>query len=562
MGGGRQRRARWLLLIFGVVFVALSGIVVAPALSGESQQPQPVEAEITGPAAGPQTSAQQPFTSPQITTPQHFNVAGLRLSTPEASGIQLRVHEAGGNWSGWQAVSSQSQSPDSQTGETQPATVSDPVWAQEGDAIQYRLSGPASQVRIHLVNTTGTATSGDRLKTAVAGTVHAAVTTVTGLFTGPGASAATGAPAMVGRATWDAHNACLPRKSPQYGSTQLAIVHNTPLGSYTRSQAQRAVLGICLYDRNSNGWNDIGFNFLVDQYGTVYEGRAGGIDRSVVGAHTQGFNSVSTGISNLSASQSKPVSQAAMNSMASLIRWKFGVDGVPTSGPVTVVSKGGPVAPTRYAKPGAAASLQRVTAYCEITSGCPSGYDVSAQVAQLRSLLAANSSTVALRPTTVKPPPPATQPPKPTTTHTTSTPTTTTKKTTTTTTTTRTTPKPPPPPPPPPKPVVKKTVKPPPPPPPPKKVSPASAMRTLTSMTPAPSAILGAIRQCESSNNYRAVNPMSGAGGAYQILPSTWRQFGGTGLPQNASPAQQDLIAERIFRAQGTRPWVCGSRIG
>lgn len=66
------------------------------------------------------------------------------------------------------------------------------------------------------------------------------------------------------------------------------------------------------------------------------------------------------------------------------------------------------------------------------------------------------------------------------------------------------------------------------------------------------------IVMCESGGNYRALNP-SGAGGAYQIMPGTWRAFGGSNVaPQNASPAEQDQIAGRIYRAQGAAPWVCG----
>ena len=69
--------------------------------------------------------------------------------------------------------------------------------------------------------------------------------------------------------------------------------------------------------------------------------------------------------------------------------------------------------------------------------------------------------------------------------------------------------------------------------------------------------IPASIVMCESGGNYRAVNPSSGAGGAYQILPSTWAAYGGTGLPQDASPAEQDAIAAKIYAAGGPSQWSC-----
>jgi hypothetical protein len=66
------------------------------------------------------------------------------------------------------------------------------------------------------------------------------------------------------------------------------------------------------------------------------------------------------------------------------------------------------------------------------------------------------------------------------------------------------------------------------------------------------------IVMCESHGNYRAVNPSTGAGGAYQIEPRTWRRFGGTGSPQYASKQMQDAVAKRIYQAQGSSPWECG----
>jgi peptidoglycan hydrolase-like protein with peptidoglycan-binding domain len=65
------------------------------------------------------------------------------------------------------------------------------------------------------------------------------------------------------------------------------------------------------------------------------------------------------------------------------------------------------------------------------------------------------------------------------------------------------------------------------------------------------------IVQCESGGDYSAVNPSSGAGGAYQILPSTWQAYGGQGLPQDAPKAEQDRIAGEIYAHQGASAWSC-----
>jgi septal ring factor EnvC (AmiA/AmiB activator) len=67
------------------------------------------------------------------------------------------------------------------------------------------------------------------------------------------------------------------------------------------------------------------------------------------------------------------------------------------------------------------------------------------------------------------------------------------------------------------------------------------------------------IVMCESGGNYSAVNPSSGAGGAYQVLPSTWELYGGKGEPQNAPKAEQDRIAAEIWADSGSGAWVCGS---
>jgi peptidoglycan hydrolase-like protein with peptidoglycan-binding domain len=93
--------------------------------------------------------------------------------------------------------------------------------------------------------------------------------------------------------------------------------------------------------------------------------------------------------------------------------------------------------------------------------------------------------------------------------------------------------------------------------------APAPTTTTTTSTATTSSSYSGgysvpsSIVACESGGNYSAVNPSSGAGGAYQILPSTWRAYGGEGLPQNASPAEQNAIAAQIYATQGASAWSC-----
>ena len=120
-------------------------------------------------------------------------------------------------------------------------------------------------------------------------------------------------PAIVSRAAWGA-NESIRRAPPSYApSVRFAIVHHTAgTNTYSRDEAAAIVRGIQLYHVRGNGWNDIGYNFLVDRFGTIYEGRYGGVDRNVVGAHALGFNTGSTGIALLGTyGDAKPISCCA-----------------------------------------------------------------------------------------------------------------------------------------------------------------------------------------------------------------------------------------------------------
>ena len=91
-----------------------------------------------------------------------------------------------------------------------------------------------------------------------------------------------------------------PAPRTSYGTVSAIHVHHTvSLNDYAPEEGPAIVLAICRFHRNSNGWADIGYNMLVDKYGTLYEGRAGGLDQAVVGAQAQGFNSQTAVIANI-----------------------------------------------------------------------------------------------------------------------------------------------------------------------------------------------------------------------------------------------------------------------
>jgi hypothetical protein len=328
------------LLIFGALLGALT-IFVGPALSSERWRPDPVDFELAPPAAAVSAAANGHVTSRPLRAPKRFNLVGMRWRGAAEPALRVRVRERGERWSHWQALDAHADhNPDPRTGE-HAVTASDPLWVGEADDVQYRMDRHVSGVRLHFVNVEGTATRGDRLRTALRGVASSAVASVAGLFHGGDASAQDPKPAMVTRAQWGA-SACPPRSGAEYGSVQAAYVHHTvSLNDYTPDEAPGIVLAICRYHRNSNGWNDIGYNALVDKYGVLYEGRAGGIDKAVIGAQAEGYNAQTTGIASIGNNSEEAASPEEITSLARWIRWKLGVHGVPLSGTTTLVSTGG-----------------------------------------------------------------------------------------------------------------------------------------------------------------------------------------------------------------------------
>ena len=285
--------------------------------------------------------------SATIVTSRAFNLVGLRWKGRATPDAEIRVRR-GSRWSRWQHLG------------VHGAGGSDPVWVGRARTVQYKLSRRVPGLRLHFVSV------GERRTAA-----RASQTTETPF-------------PYVPREDWGASQ-CPPRAAPDYAEVKAVQVHHTvSLNDYSPAEAPQVVLAICRYHRNSNGWNDIGYNALVDKYGTIYEGRAGGLDQAVIGAHAQGFNAQTAGISNIGDYSSVAASDAALAATANYIRWKLGIHAQPLSGGVTLRSAGGSA--SRYPA-GAQVALERVSGHRDTgKTACP-GDTLYAQLDDIRALV-------------------------------------------------------------------------------------------------------------------------------------------------------------------------------
>jgi len=178
--------------------------------------------------------------------------------------------------------------------------------------------------------------------------------------TEPGATAPT-APAVVSRAGWGADESLVEDPPSYLNKVDAVFVHHTAgTNNYTCADSPAIIRAILTFHVRTNGWNDIGYNFFVDKCGTVFEGRAGGVDRPVLGAHTYGFNSYSSGISLLGDYENGGTpTAAAKQAIADLAAWKLGLHGVAPEAKVTLTA----AADTGVWTKGQAASLNTISGH-------------------------------------------------------------------------------------------------------------------------------------------------------------------------------------------------------
>ncbi|OCC09958.1 peptidoglycan recognition protein [Streptomyces sp. PTY087I2] len=148
-------------------------------------------------------------------------------------------------------------------------------------------------------------------------------------------------PKIITRKGWGADESLRERNFAYTKTVKAAFVHHSATGNnYTCSQAPSVLRSIYRYHVKSSGWRDFGYNFAVDKCGNIYEGRAGGVAKAVLGAHTLGFNTNTMGVAVLGTYSSTNPPAAAVTAVSKLTAWKLGLFGANPKGKVTLVSGG------------------------------------------------------------------------------------------------------------------------------------------------------------------------------------------------------------------------------
>ncbi|HQH22521.1 MAG TPA: peptidoglycan recognition protein, partial [Thermoleophilia bacterium] len=259
-----------------------------------------------------------------------FTMLGLVCDPPSDDAeveVRLRTSIDGRVWSRWYAAPLEVAAEDGQA----PQAYVDALWTGEGRFVQVCAVAVGDHAPRVLtgVELAALDTEGRSGVVAQAGNVlRRVVATVSAAGLAAPAEAATEAPTWVTRAGWGADES-LRKGSPVTAPVKMAFVHHTAgSNEYTRQQAAALVRGIYVYHTTGLGWSDIGYNFLIDRFGTIYVGRAGGPRQGVVGAHVYGFNTGSTGVSVMGTHTSQAPSPAVTDALIRLLAWKLELHGV------------------------------------------------------------------------------------------------------------------------------------------------------------------------------------------------------------------------------------------
>jgi len=330
------------LLLAGALAVPAPA-AAAPVAPAGAPEPEPVAAEITtlslddaaAPAArsstttadgAPATLATGVLEVPEfdlvaVTWPADSPVPAADLT------VEVRVREQGA-WTGWTRLGVPDLVPDDEVVARHDVREgTDPLFTEDADAVQVRVTSASGELPDDLQ--VATIDPGESPADAhLQGVVPSYGTTDLGPDAAP--------PAIITRAQWGADESKRTNLLGRINTVKSMVIHHTAgSNDYTAAQAAAQVRGIYAYHGQTLGWGDIGYHFLVDKFGRVYEGRYGSINDTPKGAHAAGNNTDTMGISAMGNYDVVAPPQVMVDAMAKVTGWKLAQFGVDPAGTVT-----------------------------------------------------------------------------------------------------------------------------------------------------------------------------------------------------------------------------------
>lgn len=332
-----------LVAVTAISSVMFAGLVAAPEASPK------VDSVSIDLARG---AVRGPGWSETIDQNEPFQLAGFRWRGRNEGAVEIRVRDGDG-WGEWGEVhGNPDEAPDPGSAESTSFTSAGPVWVgRDVNNIQVRV-----------------------IEGKLSGLEMVAVRSEVSFDRRPSASAMPAQPPIISRSQWGADEGWRSYASgcdgnPEYASSlRNSFVHHTVnTNTYSMEEAAAIVRGIYHFHTHSNGWCDIGYNFLIDRFGRIYEGRYGGITKAVIGAHAGGFNTGSTGVSLIGDHRTVSVPAASLNSLRTLLAWKLTYHGVDARAWLAVTSGGS----TKFSA-GTVVPLPTIAAHRNVSStACP-----------------------------------------------------------------------------------------------------------------------------------------------------------------------------------------------
>ncbi|MGP2436069.1 N-acetylmuramoyl-L-alanine amidase [Streptomyces sp. JW3] len=436
-----MKRRAWLTL--GAVVLGGGGVVTYAAASPsaddgpQARSKRPVKVyDLALKSAGSDRRS-----LPRTETKQ-FSLLGVSWTDADRElngSIQVRTRDAdSGTWTGWRTLETGVDPLEAPEADSEERGATEPLWTGPSDGVEVQVvhedgstdAGLPKGVQVNLVDpgvvtaaetkaepaafaadvsadpTTAaeptdsatpadSATATDAVTPTDAATPTDAVTptdsaTPTDPVTPAPPASSVPQPPVVSRAGWGADESMSP-EAPEYNADVKSVfVHHTAgTNNYSCADSAALVRGIYAYHVQTNGWKDLGYNFLVDKCGTVFEGRKGGIDQPVLGAHTYGWNRESAGIAVLGDYTSTGASAATLTAVARVAAWKLGQYGADPSSTVKLTS--GATQKNYFGTSFTAGSqytFNRISAHRDgFNSECP-GSSLYAQLPKIRTLAA------------------------------------------------------------------------------------------------------------------------------------------------------------------------------